>query len=75
MTQIQIMYLEVKVKTKKIAESSRFGDLSSAEIQRNAINTVANGPCKWGRIRSPSPGASISHTNPMRQPLRVSFYL
>ena len=24
--------------------------------------------------RSPSPGASISHTNPKRQPLRVSFY-
>ena len=24
--------------------------------------------------RSPSPGTSISHINPMRQPLRVSFY-
>ena len=27
-----------------------------------------------GVARSPSPGASISYTNPMRQPLRVSFY-
>ena len=25
--------------------------------------------------RSPSPGASISHTKPLRQPLRVSFYI
>ena len=26
------------------------------------------------QVRSPSPGATISHTNPMRQPLHVSFY-
>ena len=44
------------------------------------LNSLLINNCKhqqkflFYQVRSPSPGATISHTNPMRQPLHVSFY-
>ena len=49
---------------------------AAASVLGKTLGLVALGglASEGARSRSPSPGASISHINPRRQPLPVSFY-